>query len=78
MRIIRKSYRQSAILQVRKSGRIGKSQYVVFDDGTVVIETPKGVRRFNDPQELVSQAKSLVSRAKALSSASTRPYLRLV
>ena len=71
MRIFRKGYRQSAITQVRKSGRIGKSQYVVFDDGAVVIETPKGVRRFNNPQELVLQAKSL-------SSASTRPYLRLV
>jgi len=71
MRIFRKGYRQSAITQVRKSGRIGKSQYVVFDDGAVVIETPKGMRRFNNPQELVS-------RAKSLSSASTRPYLRLV
>ena len=71
MRIFRKPYQQSAITQIRKSGRIGKSQYVVFDDGAVVIETPKGVRRFNNPQELVSQAKSL-------SSASIRPYLRLV
>jgi hypothetical protein len=71
MRIFRKGYRPSAITQVRRSGRIGRSQYVVFDDGIVVIETPKGVRRFNDPQELVS-------RARSLSSASTRPNLRLV
>jgi hypothetical protein len=71
MRIFRKGYRQSAIMQVRKSGRIGRSQYVVFNNGAVVIETPRGVRRFNDLQELVS-------RAKSLSSASTRPYLRLV
>jgi len=71
MRIFRKGYRQSAIMQVRKSGRIGKSQYVVFNNGAVVIETPGGVRRFNDLQELVS-------RANSLSSASTRPYLSLV
>ena len=64
----KRRYRRSAITQVRKSGRIGKSQYVVFDDGAVVIETPKGVRRFNNPQELVLQAKSL-------SSASTRRVL---
>jgi len=71
MRIFRQRYRQSAITQVRTSGRIGKSQYVVFDDGVVVIETPKGVRRFSNPQELMSQAKSV-------SSAHNRPYLRLV
>jgi hypothetical protein len=48
----------STTAQVRASGEIGKSQYVIFEDGAVVIETPKGVRRFKDLQELISKAKS--------------------
>ena len=53
MRMFERGYRQSAITKVRASGQIGESQYVVFEDGAVVIETPKGVRRFNNLQELV-------------------------
>jgi hypothetical protein len=71
MRMFKRGYRRSAITQVRASGLIGKSQYVVFEDGVVVIETPKGVRRYDDLQELISQAKSL-------SSPNSRPFLRLV
>ena len=58
MRMFERGYRQSAITKVRASGQIGKSQYGVFKDGAVVIETPKGVHRFNNLQELVWQAKS--------------------
>jgi hypothetical protein len=67
MRMFQRVYRQSAITKVRASGQIGESQYVVFEDGAVVIETPKGVRRFNNLRELVSQA----------TSSSARPSLRL-
>jgi hypothetical protein len=56
MRLFEKMFRQSACLEVKVSGQVGKSQYVVFKDGAVVIETLKGVRRFNNPKELVSQA----------------------
>jgi hypothetical protein len=58
MRMFERGYRQSAITKVRASGQIGESQYVVFEDGAVVIETPKGVRRFNNLQELVWHVKS--------------------
>ena len=61
-------YRQSAITKVKVSGQIGESQYVVFEDGAVVIETPKGVHRFNNLRELMSQARSSLA----------RPSLRLV
>jgi len=71
MRMFKRVYRPSSITQVRRSGWIGKSQYVIFDDGTVVIETPRAVHRFNNLQELLSQAKSLRP-------ANDRPYLRLV
>lgn len=72
MRIFKRAYRpQSRITQVKKSGWIGKSQYVVFDDGVVVIETPKGVHRFSNPQELVLHT-------KALRPANQRPFLRVV
>jgi hypothetical protein len=69
MRMFKRGRRQSAITQIRKSGRIGKSQYVVFDDGAVVIETPSGMRRFNNLQELMSQVRS---------ASSARPSLRSV
>jgi hypothetical protein len=67
MRMFERGYRQ-AITKVRASGQIGESQYVVFEDGAVVIETPKRVRRFNNLQELMSQARS----------SSARPSLRSV
>jgi hypothetical protein len=71
MRLFDRILRQSACIEVKISGQVGKSQYVVFKDGAVVIETPKGVYRFNNPQELVSQA-------MPLSSPNDRPFLRLV
>jgi hypothetical protein len=37
---------------------VGESQSVVFEDGAVVIETPKGVRRFHNLRELMSQGKA--------------------
>jgi hypothetical protein len=55
MRMFKRGYCRSAITPVRASGLIGTSQYVVFEDGVVVIETPKGVRRYDDLQELVSR-----------------------
>jgi len=58
MRMFNWGYRQSAITQVKASGQIGDSQFVIFEDGAVVVETPKRVHRFNNLQELVSQAKS--------------------
>jgi hypothetical protein len=67
MRMFERDYRQ-AITKVRASGQIGESQYVIFEDGAVVIETPKRVRRFNNLQELMSQARS----------SSARPSLRSV
>jgi hypothetical protein len=66
MRMFKRGRRQLAITQIRKSGRIGKSQYVVFDDGAVVIETPRGMRRFNNLQELMSQARSASSACPSL------------
>jgi len=71
MRLVERIFRQSVCVDVKVSGQVGNSQYVVFRDGAVVIETPKGVYRFNNPRELVSQAKSLVS-------GNNRPFLRLV
>jgi len=68
MRMFERVYRQSAITKVRASGQLGESQYVVFEDGAVVIETPRGVHRFNNLRELMSQATSI----------SARPSLRLV
>ena len=68
MRMFKTGYRQSVITRVRTSGQIGESQYVVFEDGAVVIETPKRVRRFNNLQELMWQARS----------SSVRQSLRLV
>jgi len=68
MRMFERVYRQSAITKVRASGIVGESQYVVFEDGAVVIETPKGVHRFNNLLELMSQARP----------SSPRPSLRLV
>jgi hypothetical protein len=58
MRIFGRDYLHSATTQIKASGQIGKSQYVIFKDGWVVIQTPKGVHRFKNLQELVSQAKS--------------------
>ena len=69
MRLFERLFRQSVCIDVKISGRVGESQYVVFEDGAVVIETPKGVRRFNNAQELVSQVKH---------PANNRPLLRLV
>jgi hypothetical protein len=66
MRLFDRVFRHSAYIEVKVSGQVGNSQYVVFKDGAVVIETPKRVYRFNSPQELVSQA------------ANNRPFLRLV
>jgi hypothetical protein len=71
MRLFERIFRQSAYLEVKVSGQVGKSQYVVFRDGAVVIETPKGVHRFNNPQELVSQVKPPTS-------ANNRPFFSLV
>jgi hypothetical protein len=71
MRLFERIFRQSACIEVKVSGQVGKSQYVVFKDGAVVIETPKGVHRFNNPRELVSQVKPLVR-------ANYRPFLGLV
>jgi hypothetical protein len=68
MRMFERGYRQSATTKVRASGMVGESQYVVFEDGAVVIETPKRVHRFNNLLELMSQART----------SSTRPSLRLV
>ena len=68
MRMFKTGYRQSVITRVRTSGQIGESQYVVFEDGAVVIETPKRVRRFNNLQEMMWQARS----------SSARQSLRLV
>ena len=68
MRVFERGYRQAAITKVRASGVVGESQYVVFDDGALVIETPKGVHRFNNLLELMSQARP----------SSARPSLRLV
>jgi len=56
MRMFERGYR-SAITKVRASGMVGESQYVVFEDGAVVIETPKGVRRFHNLRELMSQGR---------------------
>jgi len=47
--------------QVKERGQIGKGQYVIFEDGVVEVETPNGMRRFKDVQELISTAKSLRS-----------------
>jgi hypothetical protein len=58
MRMFERGYQRSAITKVRASGMVGESQYVVFEDGAVVIETPKGVRRFHNLRELVSQGKA--------------------
>jgi hypothetical protein len=44
---------------VKERGQIGKGQYVIFEDGAV--ETPNGMRRFKDVQDLISTAKSLRS-----------------
>jgi len=52
MRLFERLFWQSARIEVRVSGQVGKSQYVVFKDGAVVVETPKGVYRFNNLQEL--------------------------
>jgi hypothetical protein len=71
MRLFERIFRQSACVEVKVSGQVGQSQYVVFKDGAVVIETPKGVHRFNNPQELVSQVKPPIS-------ANSHPFLRLV
>jgi len=71
MRLFESISRRSACVEIRVSGQVGRSQYVVFKHGVIVIETPKGVHRFNNPQELVSRAKSLMS-------ANNRPFLRLV
>jgi len=71
MRLFQRISRQSACIEVKIIGQVGKSQYVVFKDGAVVIETPKGVHCFNNPQELVSQVKPLIS-------ANNRQFLRLV
>ena len=68
MRMFKTGYRQSVITRVKTSGQIGESQYVVFEDGAVVIETPKRVHRFNNLQELMWQARS----------SSARQSLRLV
>lgn len=61
MRLFEKLSRQSASIDVKVSGQVGGSQYVVFSDGFVVIETPKGLYRFNTPEELVSQVQPLIS-----------------
>lgn len=71
MRLFERIFRQSAFKEIKVSGQVGKSQYVVFRDGAVVIETPKAVRRFHTAQELVSEAKSL-------GSINNRPFLRPV
>jgi hypothetical protein len=71
MRLFERIFRQSACFEVKVSGQVGQSQYVVFKDGAVVIETPKGVYRFNNSQDLVSQVKPPIS-------ANDRPFLRLV
>jgi len=42
MRLFQRISRQSACIEVKIIGQVGKSQYVVFKDGAVVIETPKG------------------------------------
>ena len=62
---------QSACIEVKVSGQLGKSHYVVFEDGAVVIETPQRIHRFKNLQELTSQEKPLVR-------AANRPFLRLV
>jgi hypothetical protein len=46
---------------VKERGQIGKGQYVIFEDGAVEVETPNGMRRFKDVQDLISTAKSLRS-----------------
>ena len=47
--------------QVKERGQIGRGQYVIFEDGAVEVETPNGMRRFKDVQDLISTAKSLRS-----------------
>lgn len=71
MRLFKRIFRQSAHVEVEVSGQVGSSRYVVFKDGAVVIETPKGVHRFNNPRELVS-------RTPPFGSDIDRPFLRLV
>ena len=71
MRLFQRILRQSAYIEIKVSGQVGKSQFVVFKDGAVVIETPKRLHRFDNTQELVS-------RAKSLRSADSRPFLRIV
>jgi len=58
MRLFEKLSRQSASIDVKVSGQVGGSQYVVFSDGFVVIETPKGLYRFHNLRELMSQGKA--------------------
>jgi hypothetical protein len=66
---------QSASTHVTASDQIGKNQCLILEDGAVVIETPNGVRRFKDLQELIERFdKALEVLADACDSAASNLF----
>lgn len=51
--------------RIVRRGEVGAGRYAVFEDGSIEVETPSGVKRFGSIDELVASTKPATSRASA-------------
>ena len=48
--------------RIVRRGEVGSGRFVMFEDGSIEVETPQGLRRFRNIEELLSTAKSASSK----------------